>query len=138
MEHKKIVFYIVGICSILIAIFSAIVMYKNVQPSKGLEYEQITMEQAKEYMEYGSGYILLDVREQSEYEEGHIPGAICLPLGSIKQQAQTVLKDKEQMIYVYCRSGNRSKTAAKELCELGYENITEIGGILDWQGETEK
>lgn len=138
MENRKKVSFIVGICIVLIAIFSAVILYKNIRPSKGLSYEQITMEQAAEYMEYGSGYVLLDVRERKEYEEGHIPGAICIPQGLIETQAPEILTDKEQMIYVYCRSGNRSKTAAQKLCDLGYTNITEIGGILDWQGETEK
>lgn len=138
MENIKKVSFIVGICIALIAVFSAVILYKNIRPSKGLPYEQITMEQAAEYMEYGSGYILLDVREQSEYEEGHIPGAVCIPQGLIETQAPEILTDKEQMIYVYCRSGNRSKTAAQKLCDLGYTNITEIGGILDWTGETEK
>lgn len=138
MENRKKVSFIVGICIVLIAIFSAVILYKNIRPSKGLSYEQITMEQAAEYMEYGSGYVLLDVRERKEYEEGHIPGAICIPQGLIETQAPEILTDKEQMIYVYCRSGNRSKTAAQKLCDLGYTNITEIGGILDWQGETER
>lgn len=138
MENIKKVSLIVGICIALIAVFSTVILYKNIRPSKGLPYEQITMEQAAEYMEYGSGYVLLDVREQSEYAEGHIPGAICIPQGLVEDQAPEILTDREQMIYVYCRSGNRSKTAAQKLCNLGYTNITEIGGILDWTGETEK
>ena len=138
MDHSRKIFYIVSICIVLIAVFSGVVLYKNVRPTKGLSYEQITMEQAAEYMGYGSDYILVDVREPEEYDQGHIPGAICIPQGLIEMQAPEKLQDKEQMIYAYCRSGNRSKTASQKLCDLGYTNITEIGGILDWTGETEK
>lgn len=138
MEHTKKVSWIVGLCIFLTVVFSAVILIKTLWPSKGLPYEQVTMEQAAEYMEYEEGYILLDVRTREEYDGGHIPGAVCIPHEEIKEKAEMLLPDKEQMIYVYCRSGNRSKQAAQALCDLGYTNITEIGGILDWTGETEK
>ena len=138
MEHTNKVFLIVGLCIFLTAAFSAAILIKTLWPSKGLPYEQITMEQAAEYMEYESDYILLDVRTEEEYAKGHIPGAICISSDEIKAKANELLPDKEQMIYVYCRSGNRSKKAAQTLCSMGYTNITEIGGIIDWTGETEK
>lgn len=138
MEHTKKASLIVVFCIILTAFFSLIILYKTIRPGRGLPYEQITMEQAMEYMEYGSEYILLDVREESEYAEGHIPGAVCVPVGVLENKAEEFLPDKEQMIYIYCRSGNRSKEAALKLCNMGYTNITEIGGIIDWPGETEK
>lgn len=82
-------------------------------------------------------YIILDVRTQGEYESGHIPGAICIPNESIGDEHPELLPDKNQLILVYCRSGNRSKQAAQKLSQMGYTNIMEFGGINDWQGETE-
>ena len=82
-----------------------------------------------------SGYILLDVRTQEEYDDGHIPGALLLPNETIGFQQSDLLPDKEQLIFVYCRSGNRSKQAAAKLAQMGYTNIVEIGGIGSWKGE---
>lgn len=138
MEHSKKAFLIIGSCMVLVGIFSAFILYKTLRPNKGLPYEQISMEQASEYMDYEEGYQLVDVRTREEYEEGHIPGAVCIPNEILAEEAEARLPDKEQMIYVYCRSGRRSKQAAEVLCKLGYTNITEIGGINDWTGVTEK
>ena len=101
-------------------------------------YMNITAEEAKRIMDTEEGYIILDVREQEEYDQGHIPGAILLPLGTIADQAHTVLPEKDQLLLVYCRSGRRSKQAAGILVELGYTNIKEFGGILDWPYEVEQ
>lgn len=98
----------------------------------------ITAKEAKEMMESETGYVILDVRTQEEYDEGHIPGSVLIPDYEIKDRAQEELKDKEQMIFVYCRSGRRSKNAAEELAGMGYKNIREFGGILDWPYEIEK
>ena len=97
----------------------------------------ITAEEAKEIMDSQEGYIILDVRAQEEYEREHIPGAIVIPHTEIGTQAEEALPDKGQLILVYCRSGRRSKIAAEALVELGYTNIREFGGILDWPYETE-
>ena len=97
----------------------------------------ITAEEAKKIMDTQEGYIILDVREQDEYDAGHIPGAILIPYTQIKDSAEEALTDKDQMILVYCRSGRRSKIAAEALVELGYTNIREFGGILDWPYEVE-
>ena len=97
----------------------------------------ITAEKAKEIMDSQEGYIILDVRAQAEYDEGHIPGAIVIPHTEIEDRAEEALPDKGQLILVYCRSGRRSKIAAEALVELGYTNIREFGGILDWPYETE-
>lgn len=121
-----------------VAVVCCIILFRAGVGGQGEPYEAITMDQAAEYMEYEQGYVLLDVRTREEYNEGHIPGAICIPLEELPERAAGELKDKEQMIYVYCRSGNRSKKAAKELCGMGYTNITEIGGIIDWTGALEK
>ena len=98
----------------------------------------ITAEEAKEIMDSEEGYIILDVRTREEYDEGHIPGAILIPNTAIEAKAEDVLTDKNQLILVYCRSGRRSKIAAEALAELGYTNIKEFGGIIDWPYEVEK
>ena len=99
-------------------------------------YEQITPAEAKEIMDTQDGYIILDVRTQEEYDEAHIEGAILIPDYEVADNAESVLKDKNQLILVYCRSGRRSKLAASELVKLGYTNIKEFGGIIDWPYET--
>ena len=99
-------------------------------------YVNITAEEAKEIMDSQEGYIILDVRTQEEYNQGHIPGAILIPDTEIKDRAEQELKDKDQLLLVYCRSGRRSKLASEALAELGYTNIKEFGGIIDWPYET--
>ena len=103
-----------------------------------LDFQQVSMQEGLELMESDSGYILLDVRRIDEFEEGHIPGAINIPNESIGTEEIAELPDKNQTIYVYCRSGNRSKQAAQKLVELGYTNVIEFGGIIDYFGEVEK
>ena len=99
-------------------------------------YRQITAKQAAELMETETDYIILDVRTQEEYEDKHIPDAICIPNETIGSAEISELPDKDQLILVYCRSGNRSKQAAGKLVSLGYTNIVEFGGINSWHGET--
>ena len=103
-----------------------------------LSYEQINGAEAKALMDRESGYIIIDARTQSEYDEGHIPGAILIPEYEIAQRAENELPDKNQLILVYCRSGRRSKIAAEELVKLGYTNVKEFGGIIDWEYEIVK
>ena len=98
-------------------------------------YMNITAQQAKEIMDTQTGYVILDTRTQEEYDEGHIPGAILIPYDEILEKAETMLTDKNQLILVYCRSGRRSKLAAEDLVKLGYTNIREFGGIIDWPYE---
>lgn len=100
-------------------------------------YVNITAEKAKQIMDTEESYIILDVRTQEEYDEGHIPNAVLIPDTEIKARAEEVLTDKNQLILIYCRSGRRSKLAAEILMELGYTNIKEFGGILDWPYEVE-
>lgn len=95
-------------------------------------YEQISQEQAKILMERETDYVILDVRTEEEFAEGHIAGAILIPDYEIKEKAESMLPDKNQLILVYCRSGRRSKLAASELVALGYANVKEFGGIIDW------
>lgn len=101
-------------------------------------YRQITIDEAVIMMEQEQGYIILDVRRPDEFAEGHIPNAINVPNESIGTDAISELPNKEQLIMVYCRSGRRSKEASEKLVKLGYTNIVEFGGILDWKGEIEK
>ena len=99
-------------------------------------YRQVNAEEADSMMEEESGYIILDVRTTEDYSEKHIPGAINIPNETIGTEDIPELPDKEQLILVYCRSGNRSKQASEKLVKLGYTNIVEFGGINDWTGET--
>ena len=96
-------------------------------------YEQISGAEAKALMDSESDYIIIDARTQEEYDEGHIPGAILIPEYEIAERAERELPDKKQLILVYCRSGRRSKIAAEELVKLGYTNVKEFGGIIDWE-----
>ena len=101
-------------------------------------YYQISQDEAKRIMDEESDYIIVDAREQSEYDEGHIKGAIVIPYTEIEQKAEELLPNKTQLILVYCRSGRRSKIAAQSLANMGYKNVKEFGGIIDWQYEIEK
>ena len=99
-------------------------------------YRQITMDDAVTMMAQETGYIILDVRRPDEFAAGHIPNAINVPNESIGTSELLELPDKNQLILVYCRSGRRSKEASEKLVKLGYTNIVEFGGVLDWKGET--
>ena len=99
-------------------------------------YRQITMDEAVNMMAQETGYIILDVRRPDEFAAGHIPNAINVPNETIDTAEIPELPDKDQLIMVYCRSGRRSKEASEKLVKLGYTNIVEFGGILDWKGET--
>lgn len=99
-------------------------------------YRQVTMEEAVDMMAQEQDYQILDVRTWEEYKQGHIPGAICIPNETIGTEPLPQLPDQNQLILVYCRSGNRSKQASEKLAKLGYSNIVEFGGINSWTGET--
>ena len=101
-------------------------------------YDQISGAEAKALMDSENGYIIIDARTQSEYDQGHIPGAVLIPEYEIADRAEKELPDKAQLILVYCRSGRRSKIAAEELVKLGYTNVKEFGGIIDWEYEIVK
>ena len=102
------------------------------EAAKG-SYKQITQAEAKALMDSEKDYTILDVRTQTEYDEGHIEGAILIPDYDIEAKAESVLTDKSRLILVYCRSGRRSKIASEKLAEMGYTNVREFGGINDWQ-----
>ena len=122
---------------VLLAVLLLAACGQDKENNQGAVYMNITAEEAKEIMDSEEGYIILDVRTQEEYDQGHIPGAIVIPHEKISEKAEEVLTDKDQLILVYCRSGRRSKLAAEALVELGYTNIKEFGGIIDWPYGTE-
>lgn len=99
-------------------------------------YRQVTMDEAVQLMETETDYLVVDVRTPEEFEEKHIPGAVLVPNESIADEPPAALPDREQMLLIYCRSGNRSKQAAAKLAALGYTNVIEFGGINSWTGET--
>ena len=127
---KKLVF-------LLLSVMILTACGQNKENGQGAVYVNITAEEAKQIMDSEEGYIILDVRTQEEYDQGHIPGAIVISHEKISEKAEEVLTDKDQLILVYCRSGRRSKIAAEALVELGYTNIKEFGGIIDWPYGTE-
>ena len=105
---------------------------------RSFDYTQITQEEAKRMMEQENDYVIVDVRREDEYAEGHIPGAILIPNESIAEyEAPEELTDSDQIILVYCRTGRRSKEAADKLAKMGYSRVYEFGGIVDWDGEIE-
>ena len=103
--------------------------------SSKTSYRQITADEAAQLMQEETGFVLLDVRTQEEYASGHIPGAICIPNETIGSEEIPELPYKDQLVLVYCRSGNRSKQASQKLAEQGYTNVVEFGGINGWTGE---
>ena len=122
---------------LLLAVMLLTACGQDKENDQGAVYVNITAEEAKQIIDTEEGYIILDVRTQEEYDQGHIPGAIVISHEEIAEKAENVLTDKDQLILVYCRSGRRSKIAAEALVELGYTNIKEFGGIIDWPYEVE-
>ena len=120
----------------LLAAVGALLLLTGCGGEKAPAFQQISAEEAAAMMETETDYVILDVRTQQEYEQGHIPGAICIPNEAIGTGELPALPDKAQRIFVYCRSGNRSKQASQKLAALGYTNVVEFGGILSWTGET--
>ena len=125
---KKLIF-------LLLAVLILTACGQDQENNREAVFVNITAEEAKQIMDSQEGYIILDVRSQEEFDQGHIPGAILIPDTEINARAEELLPDKDQLILVYCRSGRRSKLAAADLAELGYTNIKEFGGIIDWPYE---
>ena len=115
----------------------SLTMSKESKNGKKAEYKKITSDEAKKMMETQK-VIVVDVRTLEEYNEGHIPNAISIPLETIENKAEVKLKNKDDLILVYCRSGRRSREAALKLIENGYTNVIDFGGIKDWNGEVVK
>ena len=128
-QKAKLIF---STCMLAVGIFSAVMIYKTLRPSPGKPYEQITVEQALEYMEYEENYIFCDVGTQEEYEQAHITGAVNIPYESLGDLVLSVIDDTTQQIYLYARDQKTGDKAAKKLCEMGYINVTEVGTLKDW------
>ncbi|MCI7018434.1 MAG: rhodanese-like domain-containing protein [Clostridiales bacterium] len=121
---------------LLLTIFAVLLLLTGCGAEDAPTYRQVSSDEAAAMMASESDYLILDVRTREEYEQGHIPGAVCVPNESIGSGELSALPRKDQLILVYCRSGNRSKQAAQKLADAGYTNIVEFGGILSWTGET--
>ena len=136
MNRKK---FIIPLMLVFVFAFVSCSSFVNLDQTDGKElgYLQIDAEQAKTLMDTETHYIILDVRTEEEYNEGHIPNAILIPNTEIRERAELELTDQDQLILVYCRSGNRSKLAAAILVELGYTNVVEFGGINSWPYDIE-
>lgn len=135
---------IAGIAVVVIAIGAVVFIRQNAKnnildgPGMVNSFTQISQDEAKEMMKKNDGHIIVDVRRQDEYDQGHIPGAILIPNESIGAQRPAELPNLNQIILVYCRSGRRSKEAAQKLFDMGYKDIYEFGGIIDWTGDIVK
>ena len=130
-QMKRVLLLILSVVMLLSGCASA-----NSSPSAS--YTQITQEEAKEMMKKDDGHIIIDVRRQDEYDEGHIPGAVLIPNESITDKQPEELPELDRIILVYCRSGRRSKEASQKLADIGYTNVYEFGGINTWTGEIVK
>lgn len=136
MNKLMYVIFIIIVIAILGIILILQQQEKNIKRESKLQY--VSMDDIVQIMKEEENYIILDVRTVAEYKEGHIPNAICIPNETIGNDTVNQLADKEQLILIYCRSGNRSKQAAEKLKALGYMNLIEFGGITDWKGEIVK
>lgn len=132
---KKVIIILI----ILVVIIGGVIMLiKNTEKETTNQIQYVSMEEITTIMQENTNYIILDVRTIDEYNQGHIPNAICIPNETIDETVTEQLPNKDQLILIYCRSGNRSKQAALKLQQLGYTNLIEFGGIIDWEGEIEK
>ena len=121
---------------IMLLLFLSFLLAGCTAPAADSGYRQVSKDEAVALMDGESGYIMLDVRTAEEFSDSHIPGAVNIPNEEIGTEEIPQLPDKDQKIFVYCRSGNRSKQASEKLAALGYTNIIEFGGINSWPGET--
>lgn len=133
VENKKMIVILAVIIIVAIGVF----IFNNNRESD-TQYVKISAKEAKEIIDTERNIIILDVRREDEYQTGHIEDAVCIPNEVISNQAESLLPDKEQEILVYCRSGNRSRQAANKLLDLGFTNVKDFGGIIDWPYEITK
>ena len=136
---KKVI-YIIVLIIIIVGGFTLVIENKEntIDNKEESVIKYVSMDEIVQIMNENSNYIILDVRSMQEYNEGHIPNAICIPNETISEDIINKLPNKEQLILIYCRSGNRSKQAAQKLKNLGYTNLIEFGGIIDWAGDVVK
>ena len=122
----------------ILILIAVLLLYGCTKTKQEVTYTQISQAEAKRIMEEETGYLIVDVRTEEEYAQGHIPGAVNIPNESITDTKPEQLPDQKQKLLVYCRSGNRSRQASEKLAALGYSNVYEFGGINTWDGEIEK
>ena len=136
---KKVI-YIIVLIIIIVGGFALVIENKEnrIDNKEESVIKYVSMDEIVQIMKENSNYVILDVRTMQEYNEGHIPNAICIPNETIGEDIINKLPNKEQLILIYCRSGNRSKQAAQKLKNLGYTNLIEFGGIIDWAGDIVK
>ena len=136
---KKVI-YIIVLIIIIVGVYTLVIEKKenSIDNKEESVIKYVSMDEIVQIMNENSNYIILDVRTMQEYNEGHIPNAICIPNETISENIINKLPNKEQLILIYCRSGNRSKQAAQKLKNLGYTNLIEFGGIIDWAGDVVK
>ena len=127
---------VLGILLASVIAFPTTPVSKDAAQTPVIEYKRITAEEAKARMDSGDEIIILDVRTEEEYNSGHIPNAILIPNETITDKMPDLLPDLEAEILIYCRSGNRSAQAAKKLIAIGYTNVYDFGGIIDWPYDT--
>ena len=131
---KKVIIILI----ILVVIIGGVIMLnKNTEKETTNQIQYVSMDEITTIMQENTNYIILDARTIEEYNQGHIRNAICIPNETIDETVAEQLPNKDQLILIYCRSGNRSKQAALKLQQLGYTNLVEFGGIIDWDGEIE-
>ena len=132
---KKVIIILI----ILVVIIGGVIMLnKNTEKETTNQIQYVSMDEITTIMQENKNYLIRDVRTIEEYNEGHIPNALCIPNETIDETVTTKLPNKDQLILIYCRSGNRSKQAALKLQQLGYTNLVEFGGIIDWEGPIEQ
>ena len=132
---KKVIIILI----ILVVIIGGVIMLnRNTEKETTNQIQYVSMDEITTIMQENTNYIILDARTIEEYNEGHIPNAICIPNETIDETVTKQLPNKDQLILIYCRSGNRSKQAALKLQQLGYTNLVEFGGIIDWEGPIEQ
>ena len=139
MKHSQKIKYIMEACILVVAVFSLYILYRTIRPSRGVPYEQLSMEQAVRYMNFEQGYVLLDVGNGEDFEREHIPDALNIPVEILVEEAPVYLTNLQQMIYVYSLDVDASREGALRLCHLGYTNITQIeGNYDDWKKAVQK
>lgn len=137
LKNKKILFFLLTGLSILILLSGCNSNKPSSQDTSNIEYKKISPSEAKEKLQNEEGILLLDVRTDSEYKEKHIPKSMLIPIDVLKNEVINKIPDKNTTILVYCRSGNRSRSASKILINLGYTNVYDLGGIINWPYEVE-
>ena len=135
---KKIILSLIMSAIIISACSKAVLPEQKEDTGTKNSYTKISQDEAKKMMEKDDGHVIVDVRREDEFASGHIPGAILIPNESIGTEKPAELPDLDQIILVYCRSGNRSAQASQKLAGIGYTNVFDFGGIMTWTGEIEK